>query len=97
MKEIDPEARFLTIDAGNSLLSPTKGEFLPVESKAIGLDRLCICCHHWLYYAQNVQSVSDISRILDMLAKPLSDLSNRNYGTFRELQLYSKTYSWSEK
>ena len=33
---------------------------------AIVLDRVCISCHHWIYYAEKVNLVSDCSRILDM-------------------------------
>ena len=56
VKEMDPEAGFLIINAGSSLLPPTKGEFSPVEIEAIALDRACTGCHQGPYYAEKYNS-----------------------------------------
>ena len=63
---MDPEAGFLIINAGSSLLPPTKGEFSPVAIEAIALDRACTGCHQGLYYAEKVHFISDCIGILDM-------------------------------
>ena len=77
VKESHSEAGFFIINAGISLLPPTKGEISPVKSEAIALDRVCISCQHWLYYAENEHLISDFSGILDMLNKNLCDIPNR--------------------
>ena len=49
MKESNPTAGFLIINAGSSLLPSTKGDLSPVGAEAIVLYRACISCHHWKY------------------------------------------------
>ena len=51
--------------------------FSLVECEAIAQDRACVSCHHWIYYADRVNLVSNCSGILDMLTKPLSEVTNR--------------------
>ena len=95
VKESHSEAGFFIINAGSSLLPPTKGEFSPVKSEAIALDRACISCQHWLYYAENEHLISDFSGILDMLNKNLCDISNRklHYGTSAEPHFFTNHIS----
>ena len=40
-------------------MPPSQGELSQVECKAIALDRACVSCHHWIYYADTVNLVSD--------------------------------------
>ena len=67
----------LFINAGSSLLPPSQGELSPVECEAIALDRACVSCRHWIFNADKVSLVSDCSGILDMLDKPLNEVTNR--------------------
>ena len=58
-------------------LPPSQGEFSLVECEAIALDRACVSCRHWIFNADKVSLVSDCSGILDMLDKPLNEVTNR--------------------
>ena len=90
LSESHPSMRFLIINAGASLLPPTKGEFSPMEAEAISLNRECTSCHDWLYYAQEIHLISDCSRILQMLNKNLCDIQNRRLqNVIERVQLYN--------
>ena len=65
------------MSAGASLLPPTKGEFSPIESKMISLDRAVTSCDHWLRHAPSIFLISDCSGLLDLLNKNLCEIRNR--------------------
>ena len=65
------------MSAGASLLPTTKGEFSPIESEMISLDRAVTSCDHWLRYAPEINLISDCTGLLDLLDKNLCEIRNR--------------------
>ena len=59
IQEKDPSKGFSIVSAGASLLPTTKGEFSPIESEMISLDRAVTSCDHWLRFAPEINLISD--------------------------------------
>ena len=64
------------IHAGSILLNPEK-EYSPVEAEAIALDRAITACHHWMYYCDPVQLISNCQGLLGLMEKILADVDNK--------------------
>ena len=77
LKEDDPSRGFSIVSAGASLLPTTKGEFSPIESEMIALDRAVTSCDHWLRYAPEINLISDCTGLLSLLDKSLCEVKNR--------------------
>ena len=86
-----PEKGCDIIHAGSGLL-PEGRDFSPIEAEAIALDRAMTSCHHWIYYGQEVELVSDCEGLLGMFGKPLADITNRK---LQKIMEKSANYSWS--
>ena len=71
--EGDPAKGFSIVSAGASLLPTTKGEFSPIESELISLDRAVTSCDHWLRHAPEINLISDCSGLLDLLKLEIED------------------------
>merc|ERR1712081_77227 len=56
--EEDPVKGFTIVSAGASLLPTTKGEFSPIESEMIALDRVVTSCDHWIRYTPKINLIS---------------------------------------
>ena len=76
IQEEDPVKGFSIVSAGASLLPTTKGEFSPIESEMISLDRAVTSCDHWLRHAPEIVLISDCSGLLDLLNKNLCEIRN---------------------
>ena len=50
---------------------------LPVEAEGIALDRAISADHHWIYYCNEVELVSDCEGLLGIFSKPLADIENK--------------------
>ena len=72
----NPEKGCNIIQAGSGLL-PQGRDFSPIEAEAIALDRAMTACHHWIYYCEDVELVSDCQGLLGMFGKTLADITNR--------------------
>ena len=86
-----PEKGCNIIHAGSALL-PEGRDFSPIEAEAIALDRAMTSCHHWIYYCQEVELVSDCEGLLGMFNKPLADITNRK---LQKIMEKAANYSWS--
>ena len=86
-----PEKGCDIIHAGSGLLLEGR-DFSPIEAEAIALDRAIASCHHWIYYGQEVELVSDCEGLLGMFGKPLADITNRK---LQKIMEKSANYSWS--
>ena len=64
------------MNAESSLL-PEGKDFSPVEAEAIALDRSITSCHHWLYYYNEVELLSNCEGLLGTMSKSLTDLENK--------------------
>ena len=53
-----PEKGINIIKAGLGLLSDDK-DYSAVEAEVIALDRASVACHHWIYYFETVELISD--------------------------------------
>ena len=85
-----PEKGCSIIQAGASLL-PEGKDFSPIEAEAIALDRAMTSCHHWLYYCNQVELVSDCEGLLGMFKKTLAEIENRKLQKFMEK---AANYNW---
>ena len=75
INEENPSKGVNIIHAGADKFEPGK-TYSPVEAEAIALSRAMEACHHWIFYADPVMLFSDCSSLLDMMDKPLADISN---------------------
>ena len=91
IQEEDPNKGFSIVNAGASLLPTTKGEFSPIESEMISLDRAVTSCDHWLRYAPEINLISDCSGLLDLLDKSLCEVRNRRLQNILERV---QPYNW---
>ena len=57
-------------------LPTTKGEFSPIESEMISLDRAVTSCDHWLRFAPEINLIFDCTGLLDLLDKNLCKIRN---------------------
>ena len=89
-KEGKPEDGCNIIHTGSSLL-PEGRDFSPIEAEAIALDRAMTSCHHWIYYGQQVELVTDCEGLLGMFGKPLADITNRK---LQKVMEKAANYSW---
>ena len=58
LNKAKPEKGVKIIHAGAGKLDPEK-DYSPIEAEAIALSRAMEACHHWLYYSDPVQLISD--------------------------------------
>ena len=63
------------IHSGSGNLDPEK-DYSPIEAEAIALHRAIEACHHWLYYSDPVQVLSDCKGLLDLMEKNFADVNN---------------------
>merc|ERR1711954_398841 len=90
INEDDPSKGFSIVSAGASLLPTTKGEFSPIESEMISLDRAVTSCDHWLRYAPEINLISDCTGLLQLLDKSLCEVRNRRLqNIFERVQGYN--------
>ena len=76
LNDDEPEKGCNIIQAGSGLL-PEGKDFSPIEAEAIALDRALTACHHWMYYCDQVELISDCEGLLGVFNKPLADIENR--------------------
>ena len=76
IQEEDPTKGFSIVSAGASLFPTTKGEFSPIESEMISLDRAVTSCDHWLRFAPEINLIFDCTGLLDLLDKNLCEIIN---------------------
>ena len=86
LKDAKPEKRVNIIHAGSGKLDPEK-DYSPVEAEAIALDRAITACHHWLYYCDPVELISDSKGLLDLMEKNLADVDNKKFQKILETAL----------
>ena len=86
-----PEQGCNIIQAGSGLL-PEGRDFSPIEAEAISLDRAMTATHHWIYYCEDVELVSDCQGLLGMFGKPLADITNRK---LQKIMEKTQNYAWS--
>ena len=91
IQEEDPSKGFSIVSAGASLLPTTKGEFSPIESEMISLDRAVTSCDHWLRFAPEIKLISDCTGLLDLLNKNLCEIRNRRLQNILERV---QPYNW---
>ena len=85
-----PELGCNIIQAGSGLL-PEGRDFSPIEAEAISLDRAISSTHHWIYYCEEVELVSDCQGLLGMFNKQLADITNRK---LQKIMEKAQNYSW---
>ena len=91
INEDDPSKGFSIVSAGASLLPTTKGEFSPIESEMISLDRAVTSCDHWLRYAPEINLILDCTGLLSLLDKNLCEVRNRRLQNILERV---QSYNW---
>ena len=79
----------VSIILADSSLFPRSG-YSPIDGEISGLDFACKSCHYYIYGAPKVILYSDCSGLLDMMAKPLSEILNvRHQKVLTRIQAYS--------
>ena len=91
INEENPAKGFSIVCAGCSLLPSTKGEFSPIESEMISLDRAVTSCDHWLRFAPEINLISDCTGLLSLLDKSLCEIRNRRLQNILERV---QPYNW---
>ena len=76
LNDEQPEKGCKIVNAGSCLL-PEGKDFSPVEAESIALDRAISACHHWIYYCDQIEIISDCEGLLGMFGKPLADIENK--------------------
>ena len=79
LNDEEPAKGALIISANSSMLSEQQTGYSPIDSEAIALDFACQACHYWIYYCPEVILYSDCSGLLDMIEKPLADITNKRH------------------
>ena len=85
-----PEKGVDIIHAGSGKLDPEK-DYSPIEAEAIALDRVITAFHHWLYYCDPVQLISDCKGLLGAMEKYLTDVDNKKLQKILET---ASNYRW---
>ena len=65
------------IHLGSNVL-PLDRDFSSMKAEAIALDRAISACHHWIYYCQEIELISDCQGLLGLLDKHTADIENRS-------------------
>ena len=65
-----------------------------MEAEAITLDRAISACHHWIYYCQSIQLISDCMGLLGLMDKCLADVDNKRLQKILET---ASNYRWELK
>ena len=79
LNDQDPAKGAVIISANSSMLSEQQAGYSPIDGEAIALDFACQACHYWLYYCPEIILYSDCSGLLDMIKKPLADITNKRH------------------
>ena len=79
LSDQDPAKGAVIISANSSMLSEQQAGYSPIDSEAIALDFACQACHYWIYYCEEVVLYSDCSGLLDMIEKPICDITNKRH------------------
>ena len=85
-----PEKGIKMINAVSYFL-PEDRDYRPVEAEVIALDRAMAACHHWLYYCNEVELLSDCEGLLGMMDKYLADIDNKK---LRKILEKAANYNW---
>ena len=90
LNDEEPEKGVNIFHARSGKLDPEK-DYSPIEAEAIALNRAIEACHHWLYYSDPVQLLSDCKRLLDLMEKNLVDVDNKKLQKILET---ASNYYW---
>ena len=90
LNEDKPEKGCKIINAGSCLL-PEGKDFSPVEAESIALDRAMSACHHWMYYCDQVELISDCEGLLGIFGKSLADIENKK---IQKIMERAANYNW---
>ena len=70
---------------------PEGKDFSPVEAEGIALDRAISANHHWIYYCNEVELVSDCEGLLGIFSKPFADIENKK---LQKIMERAGNYNW---
>ena len=70
---------------------PEEKDFSPVEAESIALDRAISACHHWIYYCDQIELISDCEGLLAIFGKPLADIENKK---IQKIMERAGNYNW---
>ena len=90
LNDAKPEKGVNIIHSESWLLDPEK-DYSPVEAEAIALDRAITACHHWLYYCDWVELISDCHGLLGLMEKNLAEVDNKKLQKRLEM---ASNYRW---
>ena len=90
LNDEQPEKGCKIVNAGSCLL-PEGKDFSPVEAESIALDRAISACHHWIYYCDQIEIISDCEGLLGMFGKPLADIENKK---IQKIMERAGNYNW---
>ena len=90
LNDDEPEKGCNIVPAESGLL-PEGKDFSPIEAEAIALDRALRACHHWMYYFNQVELISDCEGLLGVFNKPLADIENRK---LQKIMERASNYNW---
>ena len=79
LSDENPEKGAVIINANSSLLGENQLGYSPIDAEMIGLDFAARACHYWLWACPEIELYSDCSGMLDMMNKPIADITNRRH------------------
>jgi hypothetical protein len=79
LNDEEPAKGALIIGANSSMLPEQQTGYSPIDGEAIALDFACQACHYWIYYCPEIILYSECSGLLDMIEKPLADITNKRH------------------
>ena len=75
----DPGKGACIIAANSSMLGENQIGYSPIDAELLALDFAVKGCHYWIWACPVVELYSDCSGLLDMLEKPIANISNRRH------------------
>jgi len=75
----NPDKGACIIAANSSMLGENQIGYSPIDAELLALDFATKACHYWLWACPMIELYSDCSGLLDMLEKPIANITNRRH------------------
>ena len=79
LDDANPSKGATIVNANSSLLSGSQIGYSPIDCELTSLDFAVRGTHYWIWGCPEIKLYSDCSGLLDMMNKPLADITNRRH------------------